>query len=152
MSECAFDTLLVALQNAVVNANDSIRRRREALLAERADASAHVLNVLVPHSPAQDAPCTALALPLNLFRDKRVPHIAMMSVEFDCTMRYRRQRGARDGELVLEMGRRRFSWFRRRPLHRVRITYLSTNAWHPQVEIDGKLLALPGNQCGSSAP
>jgi hypothetical protein len=149
MSECAFDTLLVALQDAVVNADGSIRRRREALMAERADASEHVLSVSMPQSPAEDAPCTPLTLPLRLFRDRRMPHIAMMSVEFDCTMHYSKLRGARHRELVLVLGRPRFAWFRRRAVHRVRISYLSTNAWHPQVEIDGRPL-LPTSEPGVS--
>jgi hypothetical protein len=146
MTDCAFDTLLIALHNAVVNANASIRKRREALLDNHGpagDVSEHTLNVAIPQGAGADAPIVVEAIPLRLFRDKRIPRIAMMSIEFDCSLRYIKKRGEASSELNMIIGKPRFSWFRRRRIHRVRISYLSANAWHPQVEIDGSLLVVP---------
>jgi hypothetical protein len=146
MTTCAFDTLLDALQNAVVGANGSIRRRREALFAADAaphDTSEHALRVEMPQGPAPTAPCVAMTLPLRLFRDRRMPSIAMLSIEFDCTFRFLSRRGSSSRELHMLMGKPRFPWLSRRPLHHVRISYLSTNAWCPQVEIDSRPLVMP---------
>lgn len=146
MTDCAFDTLLIALHNAVIHANASIRKRREALLANlgpEGDVSEHTLSVAIPQGASADAPVVVEAIPLRLFRDKRMPRIAMMSIEFDCSLRYVKKRGQSSSELNMVLGKPRFSWFRRERIHRVRISYLSANAWHPQVEIDGRLLVVP---------
>jgi hypothetical protein len=146
MTTCSFDTLLCAVQDAVIGANAAIRRRREALFAATGklpDASEHVLRVDIPESPATNAPCSPIAIPLNLFRDRRIPSIAMMSVEFDCTIHFRKRRGQMARELTMSLGRSRFFWLLRRPLHHVRISYLSANGWQPQIEIDGQFLSMP---------
>ncbi|MBB6244350.1 hypothetical protein HDE79_003832 [Rhodanobacter sp. MP1X3] len=146
MTTCTFDTLLCAVQDAVVGANAAIRRRREALFAATGklpDSSEHVLRVDIPESPAANAPCSPIAIPLNLFRDRRIPSIAMMSVEFDCTIHFRKRRGQTVRELTMSLDRPRFFWLLRRPQHHVRISYLSANGWQPQVEINGHFLTMP---------
>ncbi|HWX66619.1 MAG TPA: hypothetical protein VNZ27_09370 [Rhodanobacter sp.] len=146
MTTCTFDTLLYSLQDAIIGANAAIRQRREALFAATGklpDSSEHVLRVDIPESPAANAPCSPVVIPLSLFRDRRIPSIAMMSVEFDCTIHFRKRRGQTVRELTLSLGRSRFFWLLRRPLHHVRISYLSANGWQPQVEIDGQFLSMP---------
>jgi hypothetical protein len=146
MTTCTFDTLLCSLQDAIIGANAAIRRRREALFAATGklpDSSEHVLRVDIPESPAANAPCSSVVIPLSLFRDRRTPSIAMMSVEFDCTIHFRKRRGQTVRELTMSLGRSRFFWLLRRPLHHVRISYLSANGWQPQVEIDGQFLSMP---------
>jgi hypothetical protein len=146
MTTCTFDTLLCSLQDAIIGANAAIRRRREALFAATGklpDSSEHVLRVDIPESPAANAPCSSVVIPLSLFRDRRIPSIAMMSVEFDCTIHFRKRRGQTVRELTMSLGRSRFFWLLRRPLHHVRISYLSANGWQPQVEIDGQFLSMP---------
>jgi len=146
MTTCTFDTLLCAVQDAVIGANAAIRRRREALFAATGklpDSSEHVLRVDIPESPAANAPCSPIAIPLNLFRDRRIPSIAMMSVEFDCTIHFRKRRGQTVRELTMSLDRPRFFWLLRRPQHHVRISYLSANGWQPQVEINGHFLTMP---------
>ncbi|MBB5360155.1 hypothetical protein HDE76_003397 [Rhodanobacter sp. ANJX3] len=145
MTTCALDALIFALQDAVIGANDSIRRRREAQLARGGmDDSDHVaLRVQIPQSPAQDAPCTPVTIALSEFRDRRTPHIAMMSVEFDCRVHFLRQRGQPTPVLTMSLGKPRFAWLSRKLLHHVRISYASTNAWQPQIDIDGRPLILP---------
>jgi hypothetical protein len=146
MTTCTFDTLLCCVQDAVTGANAAIRRRREALFAatgELPDSSEHILRVDIPESPAENAPCSPVAIPLSLFRDRRIPIIAMMSVEFDCNLHFRKRRGQAARELTMSLGKPRFSWLLRRPQHHVRISYLSVNGWQPQIEIDGQFLAMP---------
>lgn len=143
MTACAFDTLLIALHDAVVHANDILRAQRQALLAGEGpvgDINEHTLSVAIPQGDPAAGAVVIETLPLRLFRDKRIPHIAMMSIEFDCTLRYLRQRGRPSSELYMVIGKPRFAWFWRRRIHRVRISYLSANAWHPRVEIDDRLL------------
>jgi hypothetical protein len=145
MTTCALDALIFALQDAVIGANDSIRRRREAQLASgRTNAADPVaLRVQIPQSPAQDAPCTPVTIALREFRDRRTPHIAMMSVEFDCRVHFLRQRGQSTPMLTMSLGKPRFAWLSRKLLHHVRISYASTNGWQPQIDIDGRSLTLP---------
>lgn len=145
MNTCALDALIFALQDAVISANASIRRRREAQLAEGAMDDSHdvALRLQIPQSPAPDAPCTPVTIALREFRDRRTPHIAMMSVEFDCRVHFRRQRGQPAPVLTLSLGKPRFAWWPRKHWHHVRISYASTNGWMPQVDIDGRALALP---------
>lgn len=146
MTTCSFDTLLVILQGAVMDANASIRQRRLELFPEMESApetSEHCFQVQIPQSPAADAPCETLVLPLSQFRDRRVPQIAMLSVEFDCRLRFRRQRGQKEPQLHLQIGKPRLAWLFRRKLHHVRIAYLATSAWQPQVEVDGRVLPFP---------
>jgi hypothetical protein len=148
MTICSFDSLLLNLQRAVMDANASIRQRRLKLFSElgsEPELSEHSLQVQIPQGPAPDAPCQPLVLPLSQFRDRRVPQIAMLSVAFDCRLRFRHRRGQKEPQLQLEIGRPRFPWLSRRlsrqPMHHVRIAYLATSAWQPQVEIDGRLLS-----------
>lgn len=146
MTTCSFDTLLVILQGAVMDANAAIRQRRLELFPDTASApetSEHSFQVQIPQSPALDAPCHTLVLPLSQFRDRRVPQIAMLSVEFDCHLRFRKQRGQKEPQLHLQIGKPRLPWLFRRKLHHVRIAYLATSAWQPQVEVDGRPLSLP---------
>jgi hypothetical protein len=146
MTTCTFDTLLCSVQGAVIGANAAIRRRREALFAATGklpESIEHVLRVDIPESPAANAPCSPVAIPLSLFRDRRTPNIAMMSVEFDCTIHFRKRRGQAVRELTMSLGRPRLSWLLRRPQHHVRISYLSANGGQPQVEIDGQFLTMP---------
>jgi hypothetical protein len=148
MTTCTFDTLLCSLQDAVLGANAAIRRRREALFVATGklpDSSEHVLRVDIPESPAADAPRSPVAIPLSLFRHRRIPSIAMMSLEFDCTIHFRKRRGQKVRELTMSLGRPRLFWLLRRRQHHVRISYLSANGWQPQIEIDGQFLTLPAN-------
>lgn len=145
MTTCALDTLIFALQDAVIGANESMRRRREAQLARGTldDSDQVALQVQIPQSPAPDAPCTPVTIALREFRDRRTPHVAMMSVEFDCRVHFRRQRGRPTPMLTMSLGKPRFAWLSRKHWHHVRISYASTNGWQPQVDIDGQTLALP---------
>ena len=146
MTTCSFDTLLKSLQRAVMDANASIRQRRVELFPETSSApetSEHSLQVQIPQSPTPDAPCHTLVLPLSQFRDRRVPQIAMLSVEFDCRLRFRKHRGQKEPQLHLQIGKPRFAWLSRSKLHHVRIAYLATSAWQPQIEVDGRVLPFP---------
>ncbi len=145
MTTCALDTLIFALQDAVIDANLAIRRRRETKLASgKSDGTEHVaMQVQIPQSPAQDAPCTAVTIPLSQFRDHRVPNITMMSIEFDCRLHFLRQRNKSIPVLTMSLDKPRFAWLFRKLSHHVRISYVSTNAWQPQLEIDGRVVALP---------
>jgi hypothetical protein len=146
MTTCSFDTLLINLQRAVMDANASIRQRRLTLFAEpggEPEFSEHSLRVQLPRGPAPDAPCDPLVLPLSQFRDRRIPQIAMLSVEFDCRLRFRKHRRHKEPQLHLQIGKPRFAWLSRGKLHHVRIAYLATSAWQPLVEIDGRPMPLP---------
>jgi hypothetical protein len=146
MTNCSFDSLLIHLQRAVMDANTSIRQRRLALFPDAGSApetSEHSFQVQIPQNPAPNAPCHTLVLPLSQFRDRRVPQIAMLSVEFDCRLRFRKRRGQKEPQLHLHIGKPRFAWWPRGKLHHVRIAYLATSAWQPQVEVDGRVLPWP---------
>jgi hypothetical protein len=151
MATCSFDALLANLQRAVMDADASIRQRRQKLFPEtggETETSEHALCVQIPQSPAPDAPCLPLVLPLSQFRDRRTPHIAMLSVEFHCRLRFRKRMGQAEPMLHLLLGRPRFPWLARKPLHHVRVTYLATSTWRPQVEVDGRVLDLPVAKVG----
>jgi hypothetical protein len=151
MTTCSFDALLTNLQRAVMDADASIRQRRLQLFptaGREAETIEHSLHVQIPQGPAPDAPCLPLVLPLSEFRDRRTPHIAMLSVEFDCRLSFRKHLGQAEPQLHLLIGKPRFPWLSRKPLHRVRIAYLATSTWRPQLEVDGRVLDLPITKTG----
>lgn len=146
MTTCSFDTLLVILQNAVIDVNASVRQRRLSLFPANDGepaASEQSLCVQIPQGPAEDAACVPVTLPMSLFRDRRLPQIAMLSVEFDCSLHFPRLNGLAAPQLHLDIARPRFAWLSRRKLHHVRIVYQSSNAWQPQIEVNGRVMPLP---------
>lgn len=142
MATCALDTLLYALRLAVEAANESLGARRDAIRAGDA-AEDRALRVDVPTHPSPDAPLESVVIPMAMFRDRGQPHVSLMSLEFDCLLRYRRLRRGDPAELVVELGRRRRRWFSRDRVHRLRITYRAVDAWRPRVELDGRVVAFP---------
>ncbi|UPG85330.1 hypothetical protein L2Y94_18805 [Luteibacter aegosomatis] len=142
MAACALDALLYALRHAVEAANESLRARRDAIRAGDA-AEGHALRVDVPADPSPDAPLESVVIPMAMFRDRGQPHVSLMSLEFDCLLRYRRPRRGDPAELIVELGRRRRRWFSRERAHRLRITYRAVDAWRPRVELDGRVVAFP---------
>jgi hypothetical protein len=141
MATCTFDQLLYALRVSVEAANEAMLRRR-AMQYEAGDTSAQALHVDVPRNASPDAPLEAVVIPLRLFRDPRVPLVTELSVEFDCRLRYERA-GDGAGGLVIDLRPPRLTWFRRRPLHRMCISFRSVDAWQPRIAIDGRAVTLP---------
>lgn len=142
MAICALDTLLESLREVVVAADASIRRRRDERRSHD-DSDAYALHANIPASPDPDARLEPVVIPLRLFRDRREPHVALLSIEFDGRFRLRRIRGAKRPQLVIDLGQPRFRWFSRRPVHRIRISYRSVDAWQPCIEIDDRVVVLP---------
>lgn len=140
MASCGFDTLLYGLREAVCAAAESLEARRQAL---RHDDETHALHAWVPVSPEADAALEPVVIPLRMFRDKRRPHIAVMSIEFEGRFLLRQERGSSKPRLVIEIGKRRFRWLSRAGMHHVRIAYRSADAWQPCVEVDGRVVDLP---------
>jgi hypothetical protein len=68
-------------------------------------------------------------------------HLAEFSMAFDFRLRYRRV-ARRRRELVMQLGRPRFPWLDRRPVHRLTLVCLATTAWQPRLEIDGLVIDL----------
>jgi len=141
MATCTFDQLLYALRVSVEAANEALRRRRLMQYA-LGDAGGQSLHVDVPRDSAFDAPLESVVIPLNWFRDPHVPLVTELSVEFDCRLRYERG-SAGNGGLVIELSPPRRTWFRRRALHRMRVAFRASDAWQPDVSIDGRVVALP---------
>lgn len=142
MATCTFNQLLYALRVSVEAANESLHRRRLMQYAA-GDAGGQALHVEVPRDSAFDAPLESVVIPLNWFRDPRVPLVTEFSVAFDCRLRYERGSSAATGGLVIDMRPPRPSWFRRRPLHRMRIAFRASEAWQPNVSLDGRVVSLP---------
>lgn len=141
MATCTFDQLLYALRVSVEAANEALLRRR-AMQYETGDASGQALHVDVPRDARPDAPLEAVVIPLRQFRDARMPLVTELSVEFDCRLRYERSRDGTGG-LVIDMHPPRRTWFRRRPLNRMSISFRATEAWRPRIAIDGRAVNLP---------
>lgn len=142
MAICAMDTLLESLREVVVAADEAIRRRRDERRRDD-DSEAYALHASIPASPSPDAPLEPVVIPLRLFRDRREPRIALLSIEFDGRFRFRRVSGAQRPQLVIDLGRPRFHWLSRGRMHRIRISYRSVDAWKPCIEIDDRVVALP---------
>lgn len=68
------------------------------------------------------------------------PHLAEFAISFDCRLRYRHNRQRQCYELVLELGKARFPWFDRRPVHHLRIVCLARTGWTPVIEVDGNAI------------
>jgi hypothetical protein len=141
MATCTFNQLLYALRVSVETANEALHRRRLGHY-EAAQAGGQALHVEVPRDSAFDAPLESVVIPLNWFRDPRVPQVTELSVEFGCRLRYERG-SAGTGGLVIDLRPPKPSWFRRRPLHRMRVVFRATDAWQPTVSIDGRVVDLP---------
>jgi hypothetical protein len=71
------------------------------------------------------------------------PRLAELSMAFDFRLRYRRV-VRRRRELVMQLGRPRFAWLDRRPVHQLRLVCLAASDWQPCVEIDGRLIVPRG--------
>lgn len=122
MIECALDTLLYTLRDAVEKAADDGSIRLDL--------------------PGGTLPATPLTMPLSIFRDHRQPDVTLLSLEFDCYLRMRRLRGQALPELILNLGKPRWRWFTRSRPHRMRISYRAVDGWRPRVELDGRPLPL----------
>ncbi|PTR35087.1 hypothetical protein C8J98_101349 [Luteibacter sp. OK325] len=76
-------------------------------------------------------------------RDHAGPRLAELSMAFDFRLRYRRV-ARRRRELVMLLGRPRFAWLDRRPVHQLRLVCLAASNWQPCLEIDGRFIDLRG--------
>lgn len=141
MATCTFNQLLYALRVSVEAANEALHRRR-LMQYEAATAGGQALHVDVPRDSASDAPLESVVIPLNWFRDPSVPLVTELSLEFGCRLRYERG-SAGTGGLVIELRPAAPTWFRRSPVHRMRIVFRAANAWEPSVAIDGRVVNLP---------
>ena len=135
MNTCTLDALLDALQQALTRANVSLRQRREA----RAIPEVQELRMEIPRDSRNGITHVPVSIPLRAFRDPRMPQASMLSIEFDCTFRYRRRRRRQPPELHIVIGRPRM---RREALHRLRITCHARDAVTPRVDIDGHTLPI----------
>jgi hypothetical protein len=141
MATCTFNQLLYALRVSVEAANEALRRRRLMQYAV-SNAGGEALHVDVPRDSAFDAPLESVVIPLNWFRDPHVPLVTELSVEFDCRLRYERG-SAGIGGLVIDLLPARRTWFRKRVAHRMRVAFRASDAWQPDISIDGRIVALP---------
>jgi len=73
------------------------------------------------------------------------PRLAELSMVFDFRLRYRRV-SRRRRELVMQLGRPRFAWISRRPVHQLRLVCLAATNWEPRLQIDGRPIDL--RTCG----
>lgn len=142
VTDCTFDQLLFALRVSVEAANETLRRRRLAHYASGIDAGGDALHVDIPRDARPDAPLESVVIPLRWFRDPRMPQVTELSVEFDCRLRYERGGDGVTG-LVVDMHPPRRAWWRRWPVHRIRIAYRAADAWEPSIAIDGRRVAIP---------
>ncbi|GAA0915660.1 hypothetical protein KR767_09460 [Luteibacter anthropi] len=122
MIECALDTLLYTLRDAVEKTSDA--------------------NSVRVDLPGAGDPASPLVLPIATFRDHRQPDMTLLSLEFDCYLRLRRIRGQPLPELILNLGKPRWRWLSRSRPHRMRISYRAVDGWRPRVELDGRPLPL----------
>lgn len=141
MATCTFNQLLYALRVSVEAANEALRRRRLMQYAV-SNAGGEALHVDLPRDSAFDAPLESVVIPLNWFRDPHVPLVTEFSVEFDCRLRYERG-SAGTGGLVIDLLPARRTWFRKRAAHRMRVAFRASDAWQPDISIDGRVVALP---------
>jgi hypothetical protein len=141
MSTCSFDQLLYALRTAVEAANDALRLQRDQQFSA-GDASGQGLHVYVPADAHANAALESVVIPLRWFRDHRVPQVTEFSMEFECRLHYRHTRGAR-AELIVDLSRPRVPWWRRAPVHRMRIALHAADAWQPSVAINGRVVPFP---------
>jgi len=141
MAVCTFDQLLYALRVSVEAANEALRRRR-ALHVEAGDTDDQALHVEIPRDPGPDAPLEPVVIPLRAFRDPRVPQVTELTVAFDCQLRYERGPFGVD-ELVIDMRPPKRSWFRKKRVHHMSISFRSTDAWQPRIVLDGRVVHVP---------
>jgi hypothetical protein len=140
MATCTFDQLLYTLRVSVEATNEALRRRR-AMHYEQGEAGGLALRVDVPRAARDDAPLDPVVIPLNWFRDPRIPQVTELSVAFDCRLRYERVQGGTEA-LVVDLHPPRRTWFRRRPLHRMVISFRAAESWRAHVSLDGRAAGL----------
>lgn len=92
MENASFDDLLQAVRSAYVEAQDSLRKRREAAVRlrseeqEAAGRQAPSLTFAIPQNGDAEDAYDALTLPLSSFLRQRRPQVAMLSLSFECEL------------------------------------------------------------------
>jgi len=160
MENASFDDLLQALQSAYVDAQDSLKKKRQEVLERRNEAveseggQGSCLTFAIPQSGGAEDRHELLILPILSFRRPRSPQVAMLSLSFECELEKIGFPGAsRAIRVVIAPETKRSGWGKKR--RRMQIVFHGTEQPWGEVRLDGKMLmSIPANagaEGGSSA-
>lgn len=145
MGENSFDDLLLAVQSALVAAQDALKTRQDEMLGwkhEVDDNSASrspVFTFAVPLTGSDKVEYEMIRLPASSFRMYNQPRISMLSLEFECELKEKKISGStRAYTLVIKAGKR--GWLRRKKRRRMRMVFDATDRSSGEVRLDGELL------------
>lgn len=145
MENASFDDLLEAVQSALADAQDSLRKRREAALRMRSDAEGaeggqgSSLTFAIPRNGGAEGLYEPLTLPISSFRMQRRPQVSMLSLSFGCEFEEEGFPGAsRVFWLVITPADKKLSWRKKR--NRMQIVLYGTEQPCGEVRLDGDLL------------
>jgi len=145
MENASFDDLLQAVRTAYVEAQDSLRKRREEaarLRSEELEAAGRQgpsLTFAIPRNGGAEDAYDALTLPLSSFWRQRRPQVAMLSLSFECELEEEGFRSAsRVFWVVIAPDDKTRLWRKKRK--RMQIVFHGTEQPCGEVRLDGHML------------
>lgn len=143
MSDHSFDDLLQALQSALVNAQETLRKKHEEAIrrmyesSETSGSRSPVFAFGIPQNGRDGY--EMLSLPASSLRAHRCQQISMLTLEFECELKESRLVGAAQVYSLSIKARKKRRWWRKKRW-RMQILFRGTDHPSGEVMIDGKLL------------